>query len=174
MENYDEFDTQEDEEESLLSGDEALKVLHDSMDGLRVLLVEDNELNTYLTRILLEKGGCTVTSVSNGEDALNEFRESALFFYDVILMDVRMPVMDGLEATRRIRRLERCDALSVPIVAMTADDFDADRTRTFEAGMNYHLSKPFSTKKLCDVLHRCAVRGNGKKKNGEEKGEKEI
>ena len=132
---------------------------NEALNGLRVLLVEDNEMNTYVARIILEKDGCIVTEAENGQAALDAFRASEPFSIDAILMDVRMPVMDGLEATKAIRALDRPDAASVPIIAMTADAFDEERKRTLEAGMNYHLSKPIDARKLYRVLQssvRCA------------------
>ena len=134
----------------------------DSMKGMQVLLVEDNEINTYLSKVILENAGCIVTAVANGQEALDAFSESEPYFFGAILMDVRMPVMDGLEATRRIRALDRPDAKTVPIVATTADAFDAERQQTLGAGMNYHLSKPFNAQSLYDVLNQCALQGNGK------------
>ncbi len=134
----------------------------DSMKGMQVLLVEDNEINTYLSKVILENAGCIVTAVANGQEALDAFSGSVPYFFGAILMDVRMPVMDGLEATRRIRALDRPDAKTVPIVATTADAFDAERQQTLGAGMNYHLSKPFNAQSLYDVLNQCALQGNGK------------
>ncbi len=135
----------------------------ESLKGMHILLVEDNEINTFLAKVILENAGCIVTEAVNGKEAVDSFSESEPFFFDVILMDVRMPVMDGLEATRTIRQLSRPDAVSVPIIAMTADAFDEERKRTIEAGMNYHLSKPFDSQSLYDVLNRyTSGEGSGK------------
>ena len=125
------------------------------LKGLNVLLVEDNEINTYVARIILENGGCVVSEANNGEKAVEAFSESEPYTYDAILMDVRMPIMDGLEATKAIRALDRPDAVSVPIIAMTADAFDDERLHTIEAGMNYHLTKPIETDQLYEALRLC-------------------
>ena len=132
------------------------------LKGLNVLLVEDNEINTYVARIILENGGCVVSEANNGEKAVEAFSESEPYTYDAILMDVRMPIMDGLEATKAIRALDRPDAVSVPIIAMTADAFDDERLHTIEAGMNYHLTKPIETDQLYEALRQCC----SKSKNG--------
>ena len=133
-----------------------------ALKGLKVLLVEDNEINTYVARIILENGGCVVSEANNGEKAVEAFSESEPYTYDAILMDVRMPIMDGLEATKAIRALDRPDAVSVPIIAMTADAFDDERLHTIEAGMNYHLTKPIETDQLYEALRQCC----SKSKNG--------
>lgn len=85
--------------------------------------MEDNEINTYVAKLILEEVGCVVTTAENGQDALEQFEGSAPGWFDVILMDVRMPVMNGIEAARAIRALGRPDAAAVPIIAMTADAF---------------------------------------------------
>lgn len=126
--------------------------LKKSLKGLKVLLVEDNELNIFVAKTILEKMSCTVDIAENGEIAVEKFKKSAEQFYDVILMDVHMPVMDGLEATRQIRQLERKDAASVPIIAMTADAFDKEKKETLEAGMNSHLAKPIDPSVLYETL----------------------
>ena len=131
-----------------------------SLKGMHVLLVEDNELNVYVARTILEKEGCIVSSANNGQVALDAFKASSPGDYQAILMDVRMPVMDGLQATKAIRALPRPDAKSIPIIAMTADAFDDERKRTLESGMNYHLSKPVDAKELCKVLGECAGKQN--------------
>ncbi len=112
-------------------------------------------MNIYVARIILENGGYQVTLAHNGREALECYEESEPYTYDAILMDVRMPVMDGIEATRRIRSMDRADALSVPIIAMTADAFDEDSKRTLEAGMNYHMAKPIDATQLYAVLEQC-------------------
>ncbi len=131
----------------------------ESLKGMRVLLVEDNEVNSYVARIILEQAGIVVTEAVNGKAALETFSASEPNSFDAILMDVRMPVMDGLEATRKIRALDRPDAADIPIIAMTADAFTEERKQTFEAGMNYHLTKPIDTKQLYGVLASCPRRG---------------
>lgn len=120
--------------------------------GQRVLLVEDNELNRAIAVSLLEYYGAEIDIAENGQVALDKFRSSETGYYDAILMDVRMPVMDGLEATRAIRRLARPDAGRVPIIAMTANAFEEDKHIAMEAGMNYYLVKPIDTQLLFRTL----------------------
>ena len=139
------------------AAEEAAKA--ESLKGMRVLLVEDNEVNSYVAKIILEQAGIVVTEADNGKAALDTFSASEPNSFDAILMDVRMPVMDGLEATREIRALDRPDAAEIPIIAMTADAFTEERKQTFEAGMNYHLTKPIDTKQLYGVLSSCPRRG---------------
>ncbi len=127
-----------------------------SLNKLRILLVEDNTMNVLVAKKLLESKGCIVTVAVNGQEAVDLFAVSEPGYYRIILMDVRMPVMDGLEATRTIRGLDREDAPSVPIIAMTADAFTEEQKRTFDAGMNYHLSKPINPQELFDVIKRYA------------------
>lgn len=122
------------------------------LNGLRVLLVEDNELNTYVAQLILETAGCIVTTADNGEVALKKFTEADASSFDIILMDVRMPVMNGLEATRAIRSSDHADAKSIPIVAMTADVFEDERSTILDAGMNDFLAKPINTDSLYKVL----------------------
>ena len=124
----------------------------EKLKGDRILLVEDNEINIYVAQIILEKVGCIVTVARNGEEAVKLFQESEIYQFDAILMDVRMPIMNGLDATRAIRRMDRPDAPEVPIIAMTADAFDEERRNTLEAGMDYHLSKPINPPILYKVL----------------------
>lgn len=119
--------------------------------GCRVLLVEDNELNTEIASTLLEMYGFEVQTAVNGLDGMKMFDVSDVNYYDLILMDIRMPVMDGLEATRAIRRLEKADAQTVPIIAMTANAFDEDMRRSIESGMNGHLAKPVDVKELLRI-----------------------
>ncbi len=124
----------------------------EKLKGVRILLVEDNEINIYVAQIILEKAGCIVTVARNGEEAVQIFRDSDIYYFGAILMDVRMPVMNGIEATREIRATDRPDASEVPIIAMTADAFDDERKNTLEAGMNYHLSKPINPPVLYRIL----------------------
>jgi signal transduction histidine kinase/CheY-like chemotaxis protein len=123
-----------------------------NLGGMKVLLAEDNELNTYVAKLILEKAGCKVTTVSNGQEAVDAFSSSQPGDFDAILMDIRMPIVDGIEATKKIRLLERTGAAEIPIIAMTADAFDEERKRTLEAGMNDHLSKPVDAEKIYAVL----------------------
>ena len=121
-------------------------------EGMRVLLCEDNLLNRDIAEHVLKRAGAEVISVCNGEEALNVFESSDIGSIDAILMDVMMPVMDGLEATRRIRALSRPDAGSIPIIAMTANAFEEDIQKTSAAGMNEHLSKPINGKLFVSTL----------------------
>ena len=126
----------------------------DALQGMRLLLVEDNTLNMEIAAFMLENAGAELTQAQNGQEALDIFRESPAGFFDAILMDVMMPVMDGYQATRAIRALERPDAAAVPIVAMTAHAFADDRQRAYEAGMTAHLAKPLESAVLIRTLQR--------------------
>lgn len=123
-----------------------------NLSGRRVLAVEDNSLNMEIIHLLLEKYGLEVDEAENGEEALRKVKASAQGYYDLILMDIMMPVMDGLEATKEIRKLPREDCRSVPIIAMSANAFDEDVKRSIASGMNAHLSKPINVKKLEETL----------------------
>ena len=120
--------------------------------GRHVLLCEDHPLNQEIAQTLLEKAGMRVEIAENGQLGLERFTRSPAGFYDLILMDIRMPVMDGCEASRRIRALDRPDAETVPIVAMTADAFLDDMQKCFDAGMNAHIAKPVDPEKLYETL----------------------
>ena len=122
------------------------------LEGMRVMLVEDNEINTEIAQFMLEDVGITVTCVENGQLALELFQSHEAGSFDVILMDIMMPVMNGLDATRAIRALDRPDAETIPIVAMTANAYDEDVRRAREAGMNRHLAKPIDTDLLYQTL----------------------
>ena len=120
--------------------------------GKRVLLVEDNEINIEIAQVMLEGMGFAVEKAYNGKEGLDLFEQSAPGYYDAILMDIRMPVMDGLEATRAIRVLARSDARLVPIIAMSANAFDEDMRKSIESGMNGHMAKPVDFDKLSKML----------------------
>ena len=139
----------------------------EALKGKRVLLVEDHPLNTEIAKRLLEKKGLLVTSVENGKMALEHFGASELFFYDVILMDVRMPVMDGITAAKKIRELSRPDAGNIPIIAMTANAYTEDVQKTKDAGMDIHLAKPIEPERLYQTLAEqlAAVSGHGMNSN---------
>ena len=124
------------------------------LSGKHILLCEDHPLNAQIARTLLERQGAVLTLATNGQDGLDQFRNSAPFTFDLILMDIRMPVMDGLEATRLIRELNRPDAAGIPIVAMTANAYEEDIRLSREAGMNAHLAKPILPARLYAELHR--------------------
>ena len=129
----------------------------DVLQGLRVLLVEDNDLNAEIAQFTLDRAGAVVTHVKDGESAVETFAESALHEYDVVLMDIMMPGIDGLEATRQIRALDREDAATTPIIAVSANAFADDRRLSREAGMNAHLSKPVSSQDLVEALAHIAA-----------------
>ena len=122
--------------------------------GKRILLVEDNILNREITMEILQDNGLIVTAVENGEIAVNMLAKAKNRPFDLVLMDVRMPVMDGYEATKRIRALENKAVADIPIIAMTANAFDEDRTAAFDAGMNEHIAKPVSIEKMRDMISK--------------------
>ena len=115
-----------------------------TIKGLRILLAEDNELNMEIAEFMFQKEGAEVTKAWNGLEAVEIFEKSSPGEFDVILMDIMMPVMDGLEATRQIRAMDRLDAKMIPIVAMSANAFQDDVERSKKAGMNKHISKPLA------------------------------
>lgn len=129
----------------------------DAVRGLRVLLVEDNELNAEIAQFTLDRAGAIVTHVKDGESAVETFAASAPHEYDVVLMDIMMPGIDGLEAARQIRALEREDAATTPIIAVSANAFAEDRRLSREAGMDAHLSKPVSSRELVEALAHIAA-----------------
>lgn len=129
----------------------------DAVRGLHVLLVEDNELNAEIAQFTLDRAGAIVTHVKDGESAVETFAASAPHEYDVVLMDIMMPGIDGLEATRQIRALEREDAATTPIIAVSANAFADDRRLSREAGMDAHLSKPVSSQELVEALAHIAA-----------------
>ena len=118
----------------------------------RILIVEDNEMNREIARELLEEVGFVIEIAENGLEAVNKIKESKEGYYDAVLMDIQMPVMNGYEATEAIRRLVRKDAAKIPIVALTANAFEEDRKKAIESGMNAHISKPLNVNELCGVL----------------------
>ena len=123
-----------------------------SIRGLHILLVEDNELNMEIAEFLIQNEGATVTKAWDGQQAVTLFAKSAPGEFDAILMDVLMPVMNGYEATRQIRALDRADAKMIPIIAMTANAFTEDRLKSKEAGMDEHITKPIDSKLLVKVI----------------------
>jgi len=129
----------------------------DALQGLRVLLVEDNDLNAEIAQFTLSRAGAVVTHAKDGESAIEAFAASAPHEYDVVLMDIMMPGIDGLEATRLIRALDREDAATTPIIAVSANAFADDRRLSREAGMNAHLSKPVSSQELVEALAHIAA-----------------
>ena len=124
------------------------------LNGRRALLAEDNELNMEIAVELLTMHGVEVLQARDGAEAVSLFQKSPPYAVDAVLMDMQMPVMDGCEAARAIRALDRPDAASVPIIAVTANAFAEDIARTTEAGMNGHISKPIDFALLCRTLAR--------------------
>lgn len=135
------------------------QVTTDAVKGARILLVEDNELNMEIVEFMLKDSGAVVLKAWNGKEAIEIFEKSEPGEINMIMMDIMMPVMGGLEATRKIRTLNRPDAATIPIVAMTANAFSDDIRRSREAGMNEHLSKPLEMEKII----RTAARYCGKR-----------
>lgn len=127
-----------------------------SIRGLNILLVEDNELNMEIAEFVIQSEGASVVKAWNGQEAVEAFEKSAPGEFDVILMDVMMPVMNGYEATKTIRTMDRSDAKKIPIIAMTANAFVEDRIKSKEAGMNEHVSKPINMKLLVKIIAELA------------------
>ena len=134
--------------------------------GCRVLMAEDVAQNAEILADLLELEGMEADQAENGEEAVRMFSEKEAGYYDAILMDVRMPVMDGLTATGVIRKLERRDARTIPIIAMTANVFDEDVESSLKAGMNAHLAKPIEPDRLYGVLAELIGKGKEKHEQG--------
>ena len=132
---------------------EAEEKTETSIQGLHVLLTEDNELNMEIAEFVLQNEGTVVTKAWNGQEAVDIFRKSSPGEFDVILMDIMMPVMNGYEAAEMIRSLDREDAKVIPIIAMTANAFTEDRRRAKEAGMDEHIAKPVDGKLLVKVIN---------------------
>jgi len=125
-----------------------------SLNGKRFLLCEDNEVNREIANVILKDHGVSVSNAEDGNEGLRKFLESASGWYDLILMDVRMPVMDGIEATKAIRSSGRSDAKEIPIIAMTADVFEETIRQCKEAGMNGFISKPFEPERMIKELEK--------------------
>ena len=122
--------------------------------GKRVLLVEDNEINREIAEVILGETGLTVESAPDGTDAVSMVEKSPEHYYDAILMDVQMPVMDGYEATRTIRAMPREDVKNMPILAMTANAMEEDKEMALTSGMNAHIAKPIDTELLISLLSK--------------------
>ena len=148
--------------ERVASAEEAESIPQGALRGCRVLMAEDVEQNAEILADLLELEDMESELAENGEAAVRLFREHPAGYYDAILMDIRMPVMDGLEATRVIRGLERPDAKTIPIIAMTANVFDEDVERSLQAGMNAHLSKPIEPDRLYETMARLIAGERGR------------
>ena len=122
--------------------------------GYHILLAEDNEINMEIAEFYLEEAGAQVIKAWNGQEAVELFKQSGLREYDAVLMDIMMPVMNGYEATKMIRSLDREDAKEVPIIAMTANAFTEDRIKAKAAGMDEHVAKPVDVELLIKVIHK--------------------
>ena len=142
---------------------EAEEKTETSIQGLHVLLTEDNELNMEIAEFVLQNEGTVVTKAWNGQEAVDIFRKSSPGEFDVILMDIMMPVMNGYEAAKMIRSLDREDAKVIPIIAMTANAFIEDRMRAKEAGMDEHIAKPVDGKLLVKVINELVKRNQREK-----------
>jgi CheY-like chemotaxis protein len=127
---------------------------HTKLDfsGMRLLLAEDNDLNREIAHVLLEEDGFQVEDAENGVVAVDKVRRSKPGYYDVVLMDIEMPILNGYDATRKIRNLKNPLLAHIPIVAMTANAFAEDRQRALEVGMNEHIGKPVDVESLKYVL----------------------
>lgn len=120
--------------------------------GKRILLVEDNELNQEIAQTILEDAGFIIETANNGRIAVEKMEQAVPGQYDLILMDIQMPVMNGYEAAKQIRALKNPDIAAIPIIAMTANAFEEDREKSFAAGMNGHLAKPVSVETLVNTI----------------------
>ena len=125
-----------------------------SLKGVRALLVEDNNLNMEIAKFCLEQEDVEVHVALNGQEAVDKFHDSDIGYYDVVLMDIMMPIMDGLEATRQIRAMNRADGLAVPVIAMSANVFEQDIEKSLAAGMNAYLTKPIKPEQLTSTLKK--------------------
>ena len=142
---------------------EAEEKTETSIQGLHVLLTEDNELNMEIAEFVLQNEGTVVIKAWNGQEAVDIFRKSSPGEFDVILMDIMMPVMNGYEAAKMIRSLDREDAKVIPIIAMTANAFTEDKMRAKEAGMDEHIAKPVDGKLLVKVINELVKRNQREK-----------
>ena len=125
----------------------------------RLLLVEDNEINREIEQEILHMSGVRIDMAEDGQQAVDRFRESEPFYYDMVLMDIQMPVMNGLDATRAIRAMDRQDSQVVPIIAMTANAFVEDVKNSMDAGMNAHLPKPLDIEQVFSTMGMFLERG---------------
>ena len=130
------------------------------LEGLHALIAEDNELNLEIAKFMLEEKGICVECAADGKEAVAKFEESEPGYYDVIFMDIMMPYMNGWDATRKIRTLQRPDADKIPIIAMSANAFAEDIINSHISGMNWHLTKPIDADKLMTALKECIRKSN--------------
>ena len=152
---------------AMLESEEEKEETPQSLGEIRILLAEDNDLNAEIAEELLQMKGAQVCRAENGETALKMFRDSSEGEFQVILMDFQMPVMDGLEACRAIRKLERADAAVIPIIAMTANSFKEDADAAAAAGMNGFVTKPVDVDYLYHVLNRVMNKSRQKPQAGD-------
>ena len=144
------IDTEEKPDEAALNKPDDLEMVN----GAKILVVEDNDLNMEIVEFVLRNHGVDIVKAWNGREGVDIFASSSVGEFDMILMDVMMPVMNGINATRAIRALNRADAATVPIIAMTANAFTDDREASAEAGMNEHLAKPLNADELMDTVRK--------------------
>ena len=144
------IDTEEKPDEAALNNPDDLEMVN----GAKILVVEDNDLNMEIVEFVLRNHGVDIVKAWNGREGVDIFASSSVGEFDMILMDVMMPVMNGINATRAIRALNRADAATVPIIAMTANAFTDDREASAEAGMNEHLAKPLNADELMDTVRK--------------------
>ena len=130
------------------------------LEGLHALIAEDNELNLEIAKLMLEEKGICVECAADGKEAVAKFEESEPGYYDVIFMDIMMPYMNGWDATRKIRTLQRPDADKIPIIAMSANAFAEDIINSHISGMNWHLTKPVDADKMMTALKECIRKNN--------------
>lgn len=138
--------------------DDENQLENSNVSGMRVLLVEDNEINREIAQTLLEREKIIVETAVEGKEAVEAFEKSDLGYYDAILMDIQMPVMDGLEATRTIRKLNKADAKTIRIFAMSANAFESDIKASIDAGMNAHLTKPIEMEKVLEEIAKSKLK----------------
>ncbi len=124
----------------------------DFCESKRILLVDDNEINLEIEKAMLQGVGFLVETAEDGSIALDMMRQAGAGYYDAVLMDIQMPVMDGYHATRAIRALEDPALSTVPIIAVSANSFEEDRRKSLESGMNAHLPKPLDIQRLLELL----------------------
>ena len=136
----------------VMASKEKSKLNYTRLDGISILIAEDNDLNSELEKMLLSEKGACIEIVKDGRQAIETFKNHDAGTYDVILMDMMMPVMDGLQATRHIRSLPREDAKTIPIIGLTANAFKEDAQKCMEAGMNEHVSKPIQVTELVNLI----------------------
>ena len=138
--------------------DDENQLENSNVSGMRVLLVEDNEINREIAQTLLEREKIIGETAVEGKEAVEAFEKSDLGYYDAILMDIQMPVMDGLEATRTIRKLNKADAKTIRIIAMSANAFESDIKASIDAGMNAHLTKPIEMEKVLEEIAKSKLK----------------